>query len=148
MSLKEQLLQDMKTALKEKDSIRKDIIQIIRAGILQIEKDDKLILDDSGIIDVISKEIKKRNDVLPDYEKSGRQESINEINKQLEILKNYLPTQLNDDEILLIINETIKEVGANSPKDMGNVMKSITPKIKGLADSKKVSELIKIILNK
>lgn len=143
MSLKERLLQDMKASLKEKDTLRKDIIQIVRAGVLQVEKDNKIELDDSGVIDVISREMKKRYDVLPDYEKSGREDSISEINRQIEILKSYLPEQLSEDEVDRIVKETITETGSSSMKDMGKVMKEVSPKVKGRADSKLVSELVK-----
>jgi uncharacterized protein YqeY len=74
MSLKEQLFADLKTAMKEKDTIKKDTIQLIRSGVLQIEKDNKVELDDEGVIEVISKQLKSRRDSLPDYEKSGRQD--------------------------------------------------------------------------
>ncbi len=143
MSLKEKLLQDLKEAMKEKDSVLKDTIQIVRAGVLQIEKDNKVELDDEGIMEVISKEIKKRNDVLPDYERSGREDSILEIKRQIEILKAYLPQQLSENEIEQIVKEAINELGATSPKDMGKVMKVVTPKVKGRADNKIVSELVK-----
>jgi uncharacterized protein len=143
MSLKETLFQDMKEALKEKDSVRKDVIQIVRAGILQVEKDSKIDVNDDHVVEIISREIKKRNDVLPDYEKSGRTDSIEGINKQLAILKSYLPKQLSNEEILIIIKDTITEANATSLKEIGKVMQLITPKIKGLADTKTVSELIK-----
>lgn len=143
MSLKEQLLQDMKVSMREKDTIRKDTIQIVRAGILQIEKDTKQELGDDGVVGVISRELKKRYDVLPDYEKSGREESIMDIKRQIEILKSYLPEQLSENEIINIVQNAIKELGASSMKDMGNVMKLITPKFKGRADNKLVSEIVK-----
>lgn len=94
MSLKEQLFADLKEAMKQKDNVLKDTIQMVRAGVLQIEKDQKIELEDDGIIEVIVKEIKKYYDVLPDFEKSGRQDLIDELNKKITILKSYLPEQL------------------------------------------------------
>ena len=90
MSLKEQLFNDLKQAMKEKDTVKKEIVQIVRAGVLQIEKDNHIDdLDDSRVLDVISKEIKKLNDVMPDFIKAERQDLIDVANKKLEILKAY-----------------------------------------------------------
>ena len=85
MSLKEQLLQDMKEAMKEKDTIRKNTVQLVRSGILQIEKDKQIELDDEGILDVIAKELKKRRDSIPDFEKSGRTDLLEGLNKEIEV---------------------------------------------------------------
>ena len=148
MSLKEQLFNDLKTAMKEKDTLKKEVIQIVRAGVLQIEKDNKIDnLDDDSVLSVISKEIKKINDVMPDFEKSGRQDLIDEANMKSELLKAYLPEQLSEAEIEEIVAETIKEVGAQSIRDMGKVMGSVTAKTKGKADNKLVSTIVKKLLN-
>ncbi len=147
MSLKEQLFNDLKTAMKEKDIVRKEVIQIVRAGILQIEKDEKIDnLDDDSVLTVISKEIKKINDVLPDFEKAQRQDLIDEANKKIELLKAYLPEQLSEAEIKEIVSETIKSVDAKSVKDMGKVMGAVTAKTKGKADNKVVSDVVKKML--
>ena len=148
MSLKEQLFNDLKTAMKEKDTLKKEVIQIVRAGVLQIENDNKIDnLDDDSVLSVISKEIKKINDVMPDFEKAGRQDLIDEANKKIELLKAYLPEQLSEAEIEEIVAETIKEVGAQSIRDMGKVMGSVTAKTKGKADNKLVSTIVKKLLN-
>lgn len=148
MSLKEQLFNDLKTAMKEKDTLKKEVIQIVRAGVLQIEKDNKIDnLDDDSVLSVISKEIKKINDVMPDFEKAGRQDLIDEANKKIELLKAYLPEQLSEAEIEEIVAETIKEVDAQSIRDMGKVMGSVTAKTKGKADNKLVSTIVKKLLN-
>ncbi len=147
MSLKEQLFNDLKTAMKEKDTVRKEVIQIVRAGILQIEKDEKIDnLDDDSVLTVISKEIKKINDVLPDFEKAQRQDLIDEANKKIELLKAYLPEQLSEAEIEEIVSETIKSVGAKSVRDMGKVMGAVTARTKGRADNKIVSDVVKKML--
>ena len=148
MSLKEQLFNDLKTAMKEKDSLKKEVIQIVRAGVLQIEKDNKIEnLDDDSVLSVISKEIKKINDVMPDFEKAGRQDLVDEANKKIVLLKAYLPEQLSEAEIEEIVAETIKEVAAQSIRDMGKVMGSVTAKTKGKADNKLVSTIVKKLLN-
>lgn len=147
MSLKEQLFNDLKTAMKEKDIIRKEVIQIVRAGVLQIEKDNKIDnLDDDSVLSVISKEIKKINDVMPDFEKADRQDLIDEANKKIEILKAYLPEQLSEAEIEEIVAETIKNTGAQSIRDMGKVMGTVTAETKGKADNKLVSAVVKKML--
>ncbi len=143
MSLKEQLFADLKEAMKQKDNILKDTIQMVRAGILQIEKDQKIELEDDGIIEVIIKEIKKCNDVLPDFEKSGRQDLIDELNQKLTILKSYLPKQLSVEEINEIVLYAIKEASASSMKDMGKVMALVSERTKGRADNKIISEIVK-----
>ncbi len=147
MTLKEQLLEDMKTAMRDKDSVRKETIQMVRSGVLQVEKDQKVTLDDEGIIDVIAKEVKRRKDVLPDYEKSGRTELIDGIKAEIDVLLQYLPSQLTEAELEPIVKETIAETGAVSMRDMGKIMAAIMPKIKGRADGRTVNEMIKKILS-
>lgn len=143
MSLKETLLQDMKAAMKEKDAVRKNTIQLVRSGVLQLEKDRKIELDEEGVLDVIAKELKKRRDSLPDYEKSGRTDLIETLHREMEVLMAYLPPQLTEEEIKQMVTDTIQEVGATSMKDMGKVMGAITPKVKGRADNKIVSQLVR-----
>lgn len=92
MSLKETLMNDLKDAMKQKDTVRKDTIQLVRSGVLQIEKDKQVTLDDDGVLDVIAKELKSRRDSLPEYEKSGREDLIAQLNREIEILLGYLPT--------------------------------------------------------
>mgnify|MGYP000656898719 CR=1 FL=1 len=148
MSLKEQLLQDMKEAMKEKDTIRKNTVQLVRSGILQIEKDKQIELDDEGILDVIAKELKKRRDSIPDFEKSGRTDLLEGLNKEIEVLLGYLPKQLTEDEIKSIVEGAVAESGASTMKDMGKVMAIISPKVKGRADNKIVSGFVKQMLQK
>ena len=143
MSIKETLAQDLKLSMKEKDLIRKNTVQSIRAAILQVEKDNLKELDDDAIIDVIAKELKKRKDVLPDYEKSGREELITQLNREIEIVMGYLPSQLSEDELDEIVKNAVESTGASSMKDMGKIMAEVMPKIKGRADGKLVNELAK-----
>ena len=143
MSIKETLAQDLKLSMKEKDLIRKNTVQSIRAAILQVEKDNLTELDDDAIIDVIAKELKKRKDVLPDYEKSGREELITQLNREIEIVMGYLPSQLSEDELDEIVKNAVESTGASSMKDMGKIMSEVMPKIKGRADGKLVNALAK-----
>jgi len=143
MSIKETLAQDLKLSMKEKDLIRKNTVQSIRAAILQVEKDNLTELDDEAIIDVIAKELKKRKDVLPDYEKSGREELITQLNREIEIVMGYLPSQLSEDELDEIVKAAVESTGASTMKDMGKIMAEVMPKIKGRADGKLVNTLAK-----
>ena len=97
--LKEKLLEDMKISMRDKNIVRKNVIQMVRAAILQVEKDKQVELKDDQIIEVIAKESKKRKDSLADYEKSGREELINQINEEIEILAEYLPKPLSKEEL-------------------------------------------------
>lgn len=143
MSLKERLLEDMKAAMKNKDSFRKNVISMVRAAILQVEKDSLKELNDDEVIGVISKEIKQRKEIIPEYEKGGRQDLVEKANKEIEILMEYLPKQLDDDEIRELVKQTIIETGANSLKDMGKVMSVLMPKVKGRADGQYVNKIVK-----
>ena len=146
MSLKEQLFADLKTAMKEKDTLKKDTVQLIRSGILQFEKDNKVELDDEGVMEIITKQLKSRRDSLPDFVKSGREDLIEKLNKEIEILLGYLPEQLSEDEIAAIVEEAIAATGAASIKEMGKVMGIVNPKVKGRADMKVVGALVKKLL--
>ena len=143
MSIKETLTQDLKLALKEKDTIKKNTVQGIRAAILQFEKDNLTELSDDGILDVIAKELKKRKDVLPEYEKSGRQDLITQLNREIEIVMGYLPSQLSEDELDEIVKQAVEATGASSMKDMGAIMAAVLPQVKGRADGKMVNALAK-----
>ena len=143
MSLKETLAQDLKLSLKEKDLIKRNTVQSIRAAILQFEKDNRTELDDDGIVDVIAKELKKRKDVLPDYEKSGRQALIDQLNREIEIVMGYLPSQLSEDELDEIVKKAVESTGASTMKDMGKIMAAVMPQIKGRADGRAVNALAK-----
>ena len=145
--LKEKLLNDLKESMKEKDLIRKNTVQLIRSSILQIEKDKAIEVTDEQIIEIIAKEAKTRKDAAQDFEKSGREDLINQNNKELEILTSYLPKQLDIEEIENIVKDIIKESGATSMKDMGIVMKTAKEKIGASADGKTISDVVKKLLS-
>lgn len=146
MSLKEQLLEDMKNAMKQKDTVGKNTIQMARAAILQIEKDNRISLDDDGIIDVIAKEVKKRRDVLPEYEKSGRQDLVDSLKAEMDVLLKYLPQQLTEEELEVMVRQAVDETGAASVRDMGKVMQAVMPRVRGRADGKMINMIVKRIL--
>lgn len=143
MEIKELLAQDLKEAMKAKDAIRKNAVQSVRAAVLQVEKDSRTTLDNDGVIGVIAKEVKKRKDVLPDYEKSGRDDLIAELKREIEVLTGYLPSQLSQEELDGIVKEAIERLGATSMKDMGRIMADVMPKITGRADGGAVNLSVK-----
>ena len=144
--LKEKLLEDLKNSMKEKKEIRKNAIQMVRAAILQVEKDNGITLEDDKITEIIAKETKKRKDSLGDYEKSGRVDLIAQVKEEINILQEYLPKQLSKEEIKEIVKKVIQETGATSIKDMGKVMSSAKEKIGAAADGKTINEVVKEIL--
>ena len=141
--LKEKLLEDMKVSMRDKNVVRKNVIQMVRAAILQVEKDKQIELTDEQIIDVIAKESKKRKDSLPDYEKSGRADLINQVKEEIEILSEYLPKPLSQEELEKIVEEVIASVGATSMKEMGIVMKTVKEKVGASADGRTINEIVK-----
>lgn len=143
MTLKEEFMQEMKIAMQEKDALKKNVVTMVRAAIKQYEVDNRVELDDNGVTDIIVKEVKKRRDSLPEYEKSGRQELIDQLNYELNYLSKYLPEQLSEDEVRKLVDEAVVESGATSPREMGKVMAILMPKTKGKADGKLVSDLVK-----
>ncbi len=145
--LKEKLLEDMKVSMRDKNVVRKNVIQMVRAAILQVEKDKQIELTDEQIIEVIAKESKKRKDSLTDYEKSGREELIEQINVEIEILAEYLPKPLSREELEKIIDEVINKIGATTIKQMGAVMKGVKEKVGAAADGKTINEIVKEKLN-
>ncbi len=145
--LKENLMNDLKSAMKEKNELKKNTIQMVRAAILQIEKDKQIELDDSKIIDVIAKEVKKRNDSISDYEKGGRSDLVNQIKEEIEYLKVYLPKQLSIEEVEKIVKNIIEETQAKDIKDMGKVMKAAKEKIGASSDGKTINEIVKKFLS-
>jgi len=145
--LKEKLLQDLKEAMKEKNELKKNVVQMIRAAVLQFEKDKQVELDDNQILEIIAKEAKKRKDSLPDYEKSGREDLIEKVKQEIEIISEYLPKQLSKGEISEIVSEIIKQTGATSIKEMGAVMKEAKVQIGARADGKAINEVVRELLH-
>ena len=145
--LKEKLLADLKQSMKDKKETRKNVVQMVRAAILQVEKDKQIELDDNQILEIIAKESKKRKDAMPDYEKSGRQDLINQMNEEISIIAEYLPKQLSKEEITEEVKKIVQNVSATSMKDMGNVMKIAKEKFGVTADGKILSDVVKEILS-
>lgn len=144
--LKEKLMEDLKESMKTKDTVRKNAVQMVRASILQIEKDKGIKVEDEKIIDIIAKEVKTKKDALKDFEKAERQDLIDLTNREIEILQEYLPKQLSRDEVKVEVQKIISEIGATSMKDMGAIMKEAKAKMGASAEGKTINEVAKEIL--
>lgn len=145
--IKEKLLNDLKESMKDKNLVRKNTIQMVRAAILQVEKDKQIELTDEQVIEIIARESKRRKDAEAEFEKSGREDLIKQNQEEIEILKEYLPKQLSIDEIENVVKDIIAETGATSIKDMGKVMKASKEKIGAAADGKAISDAVKKLLS-
>lgn len=141
--MKEQLLNELKDAMKSKDELRKNTITMLRAAILQVEKDEQKTLTDDEIAGVVAKEVKKRRESIADFQKADRQDLVDDLNREIEVLSKYLPEQLTKEEIEKLVDDAISLTGAASPRDMGKVMQELRPKTTGKADGKIVSEIVK-----
>ena len=148
MSLKEVLMEDMKQAMRDKDTITKNVITMARAAILQIEKDKKIELDEEGVLDVIAKQVKQRKDALAEFIKGGRDDLIDLTNQDLAILMKYLPQQLTKEELTKIVKDAVEKLNVTEMKEMGKVMAEVMPQAKGKADGKAINEIVKELLAK
>ncbi len=145
--MKKKLLEDLKEAMKDKNEIKKNAIQMARAGILQIEKDKGIELTDEQIIELIAKEVKKRKDSIADYERGGRDDLVAQIKEEISYLEVYLPKQLTKEEIEEKVKIIIANVGATTIKDMGMVMKAAKEEFGASADGKTINEVVRALLN-
>ena len=147
MSLKDRLMQDFKDAMKAHDEVAKNTINLARAAIKQYEVDHRVELDEQGIIDILTKQVKMRKDALSDFEKAGRTDLIDNYSREIEILMAYLPKQLTEEEILQIVRDTKAELGIDDGKaNMGRLMGAVMPKVKGLADGGAVRKAVQSVL--
>ena len=143
MSLKQKLQEDLKSSMKNKDAIKKSVITLIRSSIKQYEVDNRVELQDDEIVDLIAKQLKQTRDSREEFAKAGRDDLVSKAEAEIEVLKEYLPQQLSEEELNEIVISTISEVGATSMKDMKKIMTSIMPKVKGRAAGKLINELVK-----
>ena len=133
--------------MKEKDAITKNTIQMIRAAILQTEKDKQIELDDNGILEIISKQVKQKNDTLEQFEKADRQDLVEQTKLEINILKEYLPKQLSREEVEQIVVDLSRTLGIFDMKGIGTLIKSAKAKIGAGSDGKTISEVVKKVLN-
>ncbi|MGM0378579.1 MAG: GatB/YqeY domain-containing protein [Bacillota bacterium] len=143
MIMKKKLMNDLKEAMKNKNKLKKQVITMLKAEIKQIEVDERIDVDKERIMDIIASQIKVKRNALKDFKKAERQDLVEKTEKEIAILKKYLPKQLSKEELEKIIDETIQNVSATSMKDMGKVMGKVTSKVKGKAENSLVAEIVK-----
>jgi len=143
MGLKDQLQQDMKTALKAGDKDRLSVVRMALAAVKQIEIDSRKPLDDSGVLAALQKMVKQRRDSISQFKDAGRDDLADKEQAEIEVLTAYLPTQLNDTELDNLIDQVIASLGASSPADMGKVMGALKAKAAGLIDMGAASARVK-----
>lgn len=143
MGLKEQLERDLREAMKNKDRIRLDTIRAIKTAIKNKEVELIKELDDTAIIGIINTLIKQRQESIEYFKKGGREDLLQKEEKEIAILRSYLPEPLSPEKLESIITESIKEAGATGPRDIGKVMKIIMPKVAGRVDGKTVNEMVR-----
>ena len=148
MSIKDLLTEDMKQAMKDKESgkLRLSVIRMARANIKNIEIDEKRELNDDEVLAVLMKEVKMRQDSLEEFTKAGREELVEQAKQEIAILRKYLPEQLSDEELKALVEEAVAETGAAGPKDMGKVMAALMPKSRGRADGKRINTMVRELL--
>lgn len=147
MSLKAQISEDMKNAMRAKDSARLGAIRLLQAAIKQREVDERIELDDTAVIKVIEKMLKQRRDSIAAYKSANRTDLADVEKFEVSVLQTYMPKQLTDDEVNQIITQVIADTGASGAKDMGKVVSLVKPLVAGVADMGKVSGLIKARLS-
>lgn len=148
MSIKDQLTEDMKQAMKDRENgkLRLSVIRMVRANIKNVEINDKKELTDDEVLAVLMKEVKMRQDSLEEFQKAGRSELVAQAEEEIKILKKYLPEAFSDEELKGIVAEVVAEVGAATMKDMGKVMPAVMAKTKGRADGKRINAMVRELL--
>jgi uncharacterized protein YqeY len=147
MSLKGQITEDMKTAMKAGDKDRLKAVRLVLAAIKQIEVDTRVEMDDPGVLAVLTKMVKQRRDSIEQFEKGNREDLASIERAEIDVIQNYLPEQLGADELAAMVNEVIKATGAAGIRDMGKVMGQIKAKAAGRADMGALSAIVKERLN-
>jgi uncharacterized protein YqeY len=143
MSLKARITEDMKSAMKAKEAARLGAIRLLLAAIKQREVDERIEIDDAGVIAVIEKMLKQRKDSIAQYEAAKRQDLADAEKFEAEVLSAYMPQAMSADEVAAIVAKAVADSGATAPADMGKVMALVKPQIAGRADMGEVSKLVK-----
>jgi len=146
MSLSERLNDDMKQAMRGQEKFRLSVIRMVRASIKNVEIDLRRSLEDNEVLDILNRELKQRKDSLQDFERAGRDDLVDALKVEIEIIAEYMPTQLTEEEITVIVKQTIQETGASTKADMGKVMGALMPKVKGRSDGKLVNQIVQQLL--
>jgi uncharacterized protein YqeY len=147
MALREQLTEDIKTAMKARETERLNALRLLSAAVKQREVDERITLDDAGMVAVIEKMIKQRKDSIAQYEKAQRQDLADKEKYEISVIEGYMPKQLSQAEVEAVVAEVIAATGAKGPADMGKVMGIVKPRLAGRADMGRVSALVKTKLS-
>lgn len=147
MSLKEQITEDMKNAMRAKETARLNTIRLLLAAIKQREVDERVVVDDAGVVAIVEKLIKQRKDSIEQFQKAGRSDLVAIEALEQTILQGYMPAQLSTDEVTAIVRATIAQLNASSPQEMGKVISALKPQLVGKADMGAVSAMVKVALN-
>jgi len=144
MTLEEKISKDYVQAMKDKDAVKSSTLSFLRAQLKNVLIDKRIDkLDDGDVISIIKKQVKQRQDSIGQFQQGGRQDFVAKETQELDILKSYLPAEMSESDLKVLVEESIKEANALSAKDMGKVMKILLLKVAGRADSKMVSDLVK-----
>ncbi len=146
MSLKQQLKDDLKSAMREKNIVKRDSIRAINTMIKQIEVDERKNLDDQEVVKLIQKGIKQRQEAIEQYKAASRDDLVQKEQEQVDVFSQYLPKQLSDEELEKQMKELIEQLGASSMKDIGKIMGNASKKFAGIADGKRINEMAKKLL--
>jgi uncharacterized protein YqeY len=146
MSLKDQITEDMKTAMRAKDSERLGTIRLLQAAMKQKEVDERITLDDAGVVAIVDKLIKQRKDSIAAFEGAGRQDLADKEKAEMAVLQVYLPARLSAEEVVAEVKAIVAELDAKGPGDMGKVMGAVKAKLAGKADMGEVSAAVKAAL--
>jgi uncharacterized protein YqeY len=147
MSSIERLNDDMKVAMKNQDKFKLTVLRTVRAAVKNVEIDTRRELSESEVTDILNREIKMRRDALQEFESAGRDDLAEPLTREIDILLAYVPKQLTEEELTVIVRDTIAEAGATSKADMGKVMGLLMPKVKGISDGKLVNKLVQTYLS-
>jgi len=142
MTLLEKINEDLKEAMKAKNALNLSVIRMLK-GAIQLELIKKKDLSDEDVVAIVAKQIKMRKDSISEFEKAGREDLVNQNKDEIEVLTTYLPKQLTLEEVKEILDEAFNKINPTSGKDMGLIMKEVSPKVKGRYDMQEVSKLIK-----
>ncbi|HEE9132721.1 TPA: GatB/YqeY domain-containing protein [Campylobacter coli] len=147
MNLKEQILNDIKEAMKQKDDFKRDTLRTLNAAFKQVEVDERIELSDERILKIIASEIKKRKDAIELYSKGEREDLAQKEQKEIALFESYLPQQLSDEELQAALKEMIANLGVSSLKDQGLVMKEAKAKFGARVDGKRLNVTLRELLN-
>jgi uncharacterized protein YqeY len=146
MGLKERLVQDMKEAMRAKDKVAKRTLTMVRAAIQQAEKDRRQELDETAVLAILQKEVKSRHETIAEAKKAGREDLVSDTEAEILVLKKYLPEEMSAAALRKLAEETVAEVGASTPREMGKVMKVLIPRVAGRAPGGEISKVVRELL--